>query len=508
MKPKLSNLKPLLTSTPSKNDLDKQKIFAVKNYIPPYLKKRIQHLSPREDQKISQNTLYKATFKKEKSNLTRLSTKAVTKVVSKFPDKLTENVTYLVYRNELETEKMAVNARSSVSPNEIKNNITSRRRHSPQSQDSSTCSSHNSISTVRAVSVRRTNFNQKKSTSDLSTSETFGTENKTTKTKKYFRKCKSNKKLNVIHGNVRDTLENNTSTGRNKNIYIAQMTSDNLTSLNTSKSRISKKFSLKNLHTKTDHDDTTATTSKMENTESDSDDLKKNSKLNLDNLVLLKYREKMVYNSNISHPHLNNVLCNAKEHTEKALKVVADIIEMIEARVNLLTESDYSNIDSENSAAAVDLVKLDTTDEIPNKLSSSNSSYDTSFDNDSHTTYNIPESTVTDDDLISFKSITSMTTSKLSEYFLANNQLTSNVQQQFCDLNQNSVRDIFDRKDLKTLNVSSPISLLISIYSNQIENRTESHFYLSIDDVHIIINAFEFIIFIYMYLHSYKIVSC
>lgn len=518
-----------------------------KSYIPLYLKRTTQ-ISPSSNKNILNKSLDSASaaikvnideIAKKIAPLVRSKTDEIRKDLLKFSDEVRENISYVVFRNDLEEkigspdEKIG-SSEEKMNENNIDHNKSKqlecmlKRTHSPQSLTSSTCSSPNSVATVRAASTRVKNMSNRRHSassykSSLNNSES---DNPTpTKNKKVVKRCKTAKKTESKDIDNKENIPESTKNfaskdkdkinkspfGRHKSVYIAQQKKESSTTANAvskHKAQVSNKSNLK-IPIPRDAEDkrrtTSPTLSKKRSMKSDSssiyEDLNQSppesyGSLDSANMVLVlepqqtsevvsgpqnssntlnntqmkyvssecagksdnKLLAEWVQNTSL-HSHASNILYSVRQLLEETLDLIVSPHEHnmrhIDSKTVILRRDDIQNakVDRvEESPGSKPLVNTITVDnfnssflenDIENAL---NRTFDTVLGDESMVSLNDTRLTVTDLDLLSFKSITSV--SKYSEYFLADNEFnTSETFDPIETQNSISVRDIFERKD-------------------------------------------------------------
>ncbi|XP_013183355.2 uncharacterized protein LOC106129367 isoform X1 [Amyelois transitella] len=407
--------------------------------------------------------------------LIRSKTEFIKKELLKFDDSPRDNISYVILRNESDNKSN----KNSVTPktnSTRRSDCTQRRNLSPQSQNSSTCSSPNSIATVR-VAVNRSRVVANRKMSSSSNQDNMDSENVTPIRNKKF--TKKNRIVKKTDANDLDNKENipessngikketdgkclNPFVTTRKSIYRAQVTTESaLNSLSKHKTSTPIKPTLKNSNTEGIIPETL---------------LKKDSRSpSLTSNDIGKTMSPPVsmtmfsWSTQLAQLEMNPLNSSLRTVNSPDKNMAMTLKKMIEDRLEFIRNSsdDSSSIDSKTV-----ILSLKNLDE-----NSSPDSYRTIINNEDlnntlalrhdienavNRTFDLiadskenggDETELTDTDMLSFKTTT--VASRASEYFLADNEL-DNFQASF---SKNSVRDIFDRNETITeQNNDSPIA--------------------------------------------------
>ncbi|CAH2100267.1 unnamed protein product [Euphydryas editha] len=488
---------------------NKTKNCEKKNYIPMYLRRRKRRYNTDCDSKNETDPKI-ADFDKEKEELFYFIKENIIKELLKFTENAKIINDYIVCRNENEI-KTSVSPKLPTSTAErIYNNNSPNRNQSPTSQNSSTCSSPNSIATVRAVCTRNATISHRKGMSSKSASidknnPSFEAENKSMKNKNNSKRYKCTKKSpkSIAMCNNKENIpesskniisyrkEISTKTagpflGKTKDVFMAQGTTDNSTLQLTSATLI--KNDLKNLITA--HDNLKASIIISSHNQAcgltDESMSDKTLKYNMD--LVDSHRDCTDKDSTDSHI-INNgssilksvedervSLASNKEDNPYVLEspnksihntdsIMFAIRQLIEQKIHITETNSHDSIDSGSETIILNR------DDIHNKSFNSSSSplsistiVDTedisetdvenalvdlseSDNNVSVLNYTDRKPTLKEIDSLSLKSsdLLSVSTSKFSEYYLADNELDNT-------LNITSVQDIFERSDRNIIN--------------------------------------------------------
>ncbi|XP_063891069.1 uncharacterized protein LOC110379170 [Helicoverpa armigera] len=519
----------IIPNITTKKDHDKPQKLK-KSYIPLYLKKNSQIEKDKLNKSLdSASEAVKAGIKNIPSKiapLVRSKTEEIRKDLLKFSDEVRENISYVVFRNDLENKIGTPNENKIGTPSEQPSHTKStskpidipRRSRSPQSLNSSTCSSPNSIATVRAASTRSKNLSNRRhsaSSSFKSNMTNSESDNPTpTKTKKIIKRCKTVKKSenkdvdnkenipettkNFI-SRVKDKLCKSPFLGRHKSAYIAEIK----TECSSPQSAFSRKSQLPNksnvkISVRKDGEERRRTSSP---TVSKKKSLKSNTSLaheylnqslaqsydSLDstNLVLVlepqQNSEDLVGTQHVSqilstectmtsdkivkaewakssslHSHASSVINSMRQILEDTVDLVVSPRESdtrrIDSKTVILSRNDIHRAHLEQIAilegkAAGKTVETLNRSFLENDIENAlNRTFDNILGDESMISLKDTRRTVTDLDLLSFKSVTSV--SKFSEYYLADNEFnTSPSVEELQPQNSTSVRDIFERKE-------------------------------------------------------------
>ncbi|KAJ0180985.1 hypothetical protein K1T71_003070 [Dendrolimus kikuchii] len=486
-----------------KKEGTKPQNLSSKNYIPPYLKRnlekiqqsRINNITPKLD--IVGKSI-KINKERSISSLTPIvheKTEQIRKDLLKFDVLPRENISYLVFRNEIENKENGSVGQSQVDKKSSgkKNDSINKRACSSPSQNSSTCSSPNSIATVRQASKRPKTFKKSSNISRKSSIGTSGSENTTpNKNKKIVKRAKSTKKS---IDNVFDNKENVPQTsgqynkeierkslgsfvGRHNSVFIAQVKKDS-TSLNNSVSK-DKTLKKSNIKIPTVESSNTllksvthlGTSKKSLNSElvlSDEENekfitksdmtlvLEPHQKINevrvestemeknVDNSLLTERLNSLDNNLTQSHPSTMMTIRQLIDETLDSIITSLDINNSFDSETVILSQEDLnespkdSSLQSYKTAIVIENnINTIIESDLENAL---NRTFDSTIGNESIISLADTGLSLADDlDTISFKSITIV--SKYSDYFLADNELDNSNSS-----HKDSVRDIFDRKD-------------------------------------------------------------
>ncbi|KAM3966666.1 hen1 methyltransferase [Aphomia sociella] len=238
------------------NNESEHRKYTKKSHIPLYLKRNLKFQSKvmTESDTLNQsidsvNTVLKMNKEKpvgQVAPLVRSKTEDIKKDLLKFLDIPREPISYIVFRNETDNKNTECDFPSNTKENDMQKDGGNKRSYSPQSQNSSTCSSPNSIATVRAASTRAKTT--KKHSEFKNLNQDFESDKNLIRNKKYSKKFRNGKKTD---DKVQDNKENipesstkyntmhkefsnkGTFVERNKSVYRAQLTTDNLPLQNT-----------------------------------------------------------------------------------------------------------------------------------------------------------------------------------------------------------------------------------------------------------------------------------
>ncbi|XP_046972913.1 uncharacterized protein LOC124539652 [Vanessa cardui] len=478
---------------PTHQNKDDLKSLKKKDYIP--IRRTRQHSDENFDSKINFEPRVKI-FDKNKAAFFFALKKEITKELLKFTENMKINNNFIVLRNENET-KGNTNKPITTTPTEVVDNNTLNLNCSPPSQNSSPCSSPNSVATVRAVLTRNKAHRRDSPSSDRSNSG-FESENKALKNKNYSKRYKSNKKSSkppVMCYNKENIPEssknafpcktdisktsNSAFVGKTKSVFMAQAATGH------SKLQLAPPAVVKN-NLKKPNTMYDITNNKHDNYLSDalnSNKLLKNS-LGLDNPVNQSdYKEcspsissnnnvstlqsiedeQSSYSDNDKNVNSDTVdspsnSTNRSMHSTRS-SIMSAIRQLIEQKIRINESNSNDSIisasetiilngeDINNSSFNSSLSPLSIKTVVPNQNSTLESDIQNALDRLSVTGQNdsilsSPEVNKTEVDSISFKSsdLSSLSTSKFSEYYLADNELEN-------ALNVSSVQDIFERND-------------------------------------------------------------
>nr|XP_032524665.1 uncharacterized protein LOC116775511 [Danaus plexippus plexippus] len=491
-----SSKQSFMSSTPKRNVNAEREKNTRKNYLPLYLRKRLNtSLLKKQSEAIgSRDTNPKLNLD---INTARDSphVQDLTRDLLLIPESPHTNLNYIVFRNDIETNKNI--STNSPSIDLIRNDST--KRLSPGSPNSSTCSSPNSVATVRAASTRTKSIcNRKNATSsDRSNSGNVETEARTVKNKKYTRRIKTNKKSsNIIP--LSDNKENLPESSRNticlkdneknskkvfvnrtKSIYMAQVTNEasNLVPVAANskikshpnktlkymsiKSPDVQKFStaIPSVSAKKSCNENLVEEYPLNHQLTDMDDLSVPPQLYPIGSIEITNRPGNLQIE--SHKALISNVCSKPVHQTKS-SILSAIRKLVEGNISKVETNDNDGPLSDSETVIISRDDLDSMnfDEISSLASVktvpiNDGIYKFESDADNHS--NVTETLVIADnidstenavcecqpdvesDLPSFKSMASMSTPKFSEFYLADNELET--------VNTNSVQDIFERKD-------------------------------------------------------------
>lgn len=493
-----------------------------RSYIPLYMKRRnTEKNSDRNNlNKSLDSTDTEVGLKKDTKYyppLIRSKTDEIRKELLKFHNNITKN-TYLVFCNEQKATNSATAEQNTANTTSDNKNINEKegyitRVESSQSLNSSTCSSPNSIATVRtnAVNMKSRNLSYRRHSgsshkSSLNTSESDN--NAPNKTKKVTVKCKSSKRPNNSKDTNKENIPQSTENFSNKesdkfikspfvrqrkSVCIALKT--DRSSIQTTTRTLLKHKSSNKSNIKIPTPESTDVEKKRslsmdvlikslksetfsENGDAVSNQITSYGSSECANMVLVVKPQELltrqqaipttgsvntVDNSLLTEwmqdSHVDNEADNITNYVRHLIEELLDVIDfvgIIDSRLmSLSLDATRSRIVVNESMCSFKTV---TADYLNNSyVNSLNRTFDSVLGDESTVSLTGTRMTVTDLDLLSFKSITSV--SKHSEYFLADSELNSSTplvdQTQTSGLafNPTSVTDIFERRELRSSQV-------------------------------------------------------
>ncbi|XP_026728682.1 uncharacterized protein LOC113494504 isoform X3 [Trichoplusia ni] len=456
--------------------------------------------------------------------LARSKTDEIRKDLMNFTDEVRENISYIVFRNDIHEKNESTDDQSE-NPKDHNKVIAKqlesvlKRSHSPSSPNSSTCSSPNSVATVRAASARSKNYSNRRHSSSSYKSSLNNSEsdnNTPTKNKKVVKRCKSSKKTADSKDvdnkeNVPESTKNFAPkdkekivklpfVSRHKNVYIAQMKTESASTANAvprNRAQIAKKSSIK-IPTPGDNDEkrlsTSPTLSKKRSIKSDTSSAYEdcnqsqsesngssesanmvlvleqppkhevlsgaNNTLHIssaetvavksDNIVIAEW----VQNASL-HSQASSILNSMRQILEETLDIIVNPHEhtLQESKTVTLSRDDIQKLKLDKHGSPRNKAVVSTNENfnssfLENNIENAlNRTFDSVLGDESTVSLNDTRLTVTDLDLLSFKSITSV--SKYSEYYLADNDFNNTSQpiEVTQAPNRNSVQDIYERKE-------------------------------------------------------------
>ncbi|XP_050553191.1 uncharacterized protein LOC118262371 isoform X2 [Spodoptera frugiperda] len=272
----------ILSNAAVKKDNDKPQKLK-KTYIPLYLRlRRGSLLSDSDKENLNQNidsacesiSENKNSVMEKKVPINKWIKNDIEKDLLKFSNEVRENVSYYIFRNELENNVESpedLSSGSTVTHTDHNKSTprpleTVQRSHSPQSMNSSTCSSLNSVATVRAATTRNKNMTHRRhSASSYKSNLTTNSDSDSAPTmKKINKRCKSGKKTenkDVINTeSVPESTQNlnkSAFNSKHKSVYIAQIKTEGSPPPNTvsrHKTQIANKSNIK-IATRKDSDE-------------------------------------------------------------------------------------------------------------------------------------------------------------------------------------------------------------------------------------------------------------
>lgn len=439
---------------------------------------------------------------------------------------------YVILRNEVENKNSANDgqpAKTTPDSGKRRGDAPTKRPISPQSQNSSTCSSPNSIATVRAVSIRPKNVSSRRhSTSSYKTSTANSESENTTpnRNKKFTKRSKSAKmsnektfdnKENIPHtsrqsniiGKGSGKIAKGTFLGQKK-VFIAQLkespplqsTADkkHKSNVNTPKTEsIVKKTSTNPLVSKnssfkfddwTENGSSVSASTEISNMVIVLDPLRDDPHKHIFdppadtsdtiNIVNNRLITEWMNNSSISidKSQSSNIVTAMRMLVEETLDFIEGPYDnnnsSIDSETVILSREDLNNaaVDLSSSPISFKTVITNENNSLQSDLEQAlNRSFDTTLGNESIFSLNDTKLTVTELDLLSFKSITSV--SKYSEYLSAGSSQVKLPE----SIHATSMKDIYERKDQPFIPVSD-IHYLVYFYF-------QSCFYLSINIVYV-----------------------
>ncbi|CAH0405786.1 unnamed protein product [Chilo suppressalis] len=229
-----------------------------KSYIPLYLKRKRSkhnyHILPLDntDESDKAETYGNKCEDPEK----------VKNILLKFNQEPRENINYLIFQNVINNNiSCSTDCESPFNTNKDKDqqaDDSTKRSLSPQSLNSSACSSPNSIATVRVKPTSKLLLTDRTQSSSSNRSQELNDiDNVPMKTKKVIRKCKSSKKYhknkdsdnkeNLPETSKKKTVCNNVKFSKNNSIFRAQLAPENpqSTSININKRKSTNKSNIK-----------------------------------------------------------------------------------------------------------------------------------------------------------------------------------------------------------------------------------------------------------------------
>ncbi|XP_059054179.1 uncharacterized protein LOC131848374 [Achroia grisella] len=521
------NFKQVLTykrnmSTTAKKESKNLAKYRKKNNIPMDLKnnpitqnKYMNGLKNLNQNIDSVNTVLKVNKEKpvgQVAPLVRLKTKDINKELLKFTDIPRNNMNYIVFRNEIDKN---ADCESSFSTNKnIKTKETENKRpYSPQSQNSSTYSSPNSVATVRVASNRSNIYSSRRySLSNEMTLESSQPDINNVsiiRNKKYTKKCKiakktddkGNDKENIPESSTKYKLiskKNKNTTNfivRNKSIYRAQFKTDNKTLQNNIMSKQVDQTAIVSKVIMPLHTDDIEYSSVSKNISLMQTESTKGEQIIADTIVATISNQIHCPNTQVDIPSVDSAEtnCNIVEDPQALNRhdncddIFYDMRLLVEECLNLekryfvgcddsvdseslfLSSEDIYNASINEDSSPTSYRTVITNEDLNNSLQSDldntmNQTFDSILGEDSILTVPGSGLTITDLDLNSFKSITC--SRKISENVLAAGQ-NNNTQIP----TESSVRDLFERKNL--LLIQNPAGALalqaFSGYSVNIE---------------------------------------
>ncbi|XP_075990957.1 hen1 methyltransferase [Anticarsia gemmatalis] len=490
--------------TDNKKEENTQKLK--KSYIPLYMRRRKAEII--EEGKLNKSIdsanvdskMKKDSFKNKIAPLVRSKTDDIKKDLLKFQATL-PRATLMVFRNETKDGNNTSNEHDSDNTqnngsNPTQNDCFSKRTLSPQSLNSSTCSSPNSTATVRAVNTKSKNscYRKRSTSSPKSTNYTSESDNPTpTRTKRVVKRCKSAKRSDGYKESNKENLPDTTENITNKNVdkvtkspFVGQHKSVCIAQLKTERSSttgpLSRHKSLNKSNIKIPAPEcnvkkqrslsATPPASTKHNTSSNTtpNHVASSSSLNYANMVFVfkPQTQELV-------PELKIGTTDSEERSEEnslltewiqnsnfniSTNISHFMRQIIEDSLEFIHDSDdvhsgdrsYSPLTlPSNTNESVCSFKTVTADhnssfaesDLENSL---NRTFDNVLGDESIIGLTDTKVNVTDFDLLSFKSMTSV--SKHSEYYLANSELTpSMLEKAQTSLVPTSVEDIFERKE-------------------------------------------------------------
>lgn len=427
--------------------------------------------------------------------LVRSSTEELKKDLLAFSDDLQVNISYLVCRNDIEEqimsseEQTSENSKDKVTPKH--KDMLKRTAHSPShSLNSSTCSSPNSVATVKAASTRNKTVTKRYSAqsykSNVANSES---DNSSPPKKKVVKRQKITKKSDIKDIANKENIPESTKNFANKDIEKPIKSPFRPKSASAYIAKVETKSNVK-ISSRRDSDErrkaNTPSVSKKRSLKSDTscDDFTKRESGSLNildpaNMVLVlelqpnyvdlsmtrnvsrnlsaefdiksnhNLMDELVYESSL-HSNANDNLDAIKQILEETLDriiVSHGHNRNLSSHTGILTNDDIKKVITERVATSENRTSFGLAEtsqsDIKNTL---NRTFDNVLRDESTLNFIDTGLIVADLDLLSFKSVTS--DSKNSEYYLADNEFnTSQEIDQGQTQNTTSVQDIFERKE-------------------------------------------------------------
>ncbi|KAJ8734235.1 hypothetical protein PYW07_014786 [Mythimna separata] len=491
-----------------------------KSHIPLYLKKNLHKdtLNKSLDSASKAMTGSMDKLANEIVPLMRSSTEEIRKDLLTFSEDLRVNISYVVCRNDIEDkmissdEQTSGNSKDKVTP---KQKDVLKRSYSPSySINSSTCSSPNSVATVRAASTRNKIAAKRYSAQSYKSNNTNSeSDNASPSKKKVIKRPKAVKKTDIKDIGNKENIPESTKNfaikdkptkspfrPKSASAYIVQLDTEcSISPAARQKTQISNKSIVKRPSRKDSDEKRRASTpsvSKKKSPKSDTslkyeyDDnfIEKECEsfrtLDSGNMVLVLEQQPNYVDTSIRNisrksssglafksnhnlmdelVHESSLLNNASEILDAMRQILEETLDRIivshennnhsnlSFRTVVLTTDDsqkalvdkiISDVVPEIKTTGIGLVETSQSD-IKNTL---NRNFDVVLGDESTLNFNDNSLTITDLDLLSFKSVTS--DSKYSEYYLADNEFnTSQEIDQGQTQNNTSVQDLFERKE-------------------------------------------------------------
>ncbi|KOB73806.1 Uncharacterized protein OBRU01_10130, partial [Operophtera brumata] len=492
-----------VTVVTTTKDVQEAKRTVKKNYLPYYLRKNA--LKPltngKKNLKLSvdsakTNICMKLNAPKP---LVCSRTEDIKRDLLQFQSKVLE-ANYVILRNEVVNSANDGQSAKSTPDCGKRRGDPTKHSISPPSQNSSTCSSPSSIATVRAASIRPKNVSTRKhSTSSYKTTTTnSGSENTTpNRNKKFSKRSKSaklsnektldnkenipqtSKQCNII-GKGSDKIIKGAFLGQKKEVFIAQL-KESPTLQSTANKKLKSNVNIPKTDSIVEKKSTSPSVSKNSFLKSD-DCIAANgnsmaASTGISNMVLIlepqrdkphkhisdppadTFNTPNIFNNrlitewmdnssiNINNSQSSNILAAMRMLVEETLDFIDgpyDNNYSIDSETVIMSREDLNNaaVDLSSSPISFKTVITNENNSFQSDLEQAlNRSFDNTLGDDSILSMNDTKVTVTEFDLLSFKSITSV--SKNSEYLSAG---SSQVKLPLQSVHATSVKDIYERK--------------------------------------------------------------
>lgn len=483
-----------MTNIIAKNDVEVYK-EKLQNYLPRYLRRKVQNMSMEIN-----NTKIKADKDSNMKNINlNIESQEIAKNLLKIQDNVQHHIDYVVFQNGVEVEPSV--DKQLILPSDQANAVI-KYECSPQSHNSSTCSSPNSVATVRPIAQNRiviSNKNSKVEESNSSVKSEFTSSkykhqtyhklnkkgqmdltpkahsnkenipqssknilsktNKTTKTSKSLFKGKTKNVL--MHNNEHVSIKSSSTK------FSKRPTKKSFTSSNTTKNNSEKESNVNNCSKSKDILITENLNIENENISTSTSDAN-------DSVDEVTSPDKFSLNNEMSNENssLNDYTETPKQSVHDTTSSIMSVIrKLLQEKIQLTENNSKDSLISNSETVILNKDELDrsinsslspisiktviTNDSILESELEAIDAVNNTNQNQSLWSYTGIQTPVMELDSLSYMSVASTSNSKYSEYYLADNELENTLMPHTDHLlDGGSLQDIFEPKEENKNSVS------------------------------------------------------